>query len=675
MERNDWHGARRLEARHHQARHHQAQQHQAQQHQAQHQAQQHQAQQHEARQHEAQYPEAKSKVKTRDRLRGLAALLSGLGLLALLGCGDGPARVVILSPLQGTFTTASTVDVQGALIDVNLDAVADVQVNGLTAMPLAPGGVFSITVPLDPALFEQPITVEVIGDSGGILRDRVMVILGDSVAEGDFSPEGVALRLTDAALIELEPMITGLVPLDIGVLVPPGSLVIHDFCYQNSWFGCLGRVDATVSGSPPPSLSGFGVAMDSMTNFVAGDVTLYDLFFKVDVYAVTGIGFTCHIDINAATTLILGDYELDPLASNPEEVDVTQLGGVTVQFGNFTDSTNCDGFLGFIVEAFIGLLISDLKNDFVRPGLEDFLNTPDVNGNTPVAGSIESALQALEIAGAIGAAFGVQLDAPLFAVMEDNDGVTLGSDARVTATMPDPEAPDLTASYDIPSAFPSFGALAPNGLPYELGISISPSAFNQLLSAEVESGLLRSTITEFDFGFGPQPITGTLLSLLLPQFSVLHPAQLLQFDIRPTMAPIFSGDPGPEGELARVHLPHLELSLVPVSDPSTVLLAGSIDVVVGVNADYGIDGLVFVVTPPTAGNMTVTLLENPLFVDPATLDVLLPTLVGLAVPLIADSLGSFPIPEFLGMQLSAVDIARAGNYTALYFDLSPVPIP
>ena len=114
---------------------------------------------------------------------------------------------------------------------------------------------------------------------------------------------------------------------------------------------------------------------------------------------------------------------------------------------------------------------------------------------------------------------------------------------------------------------------------------------------------------------------------------------------------------------------------MPVDDPSVVLLAGSIDVIVGVEATYGVAGLTFEVTPPVPGNLTVTLLENPLFVAPATLDSILPTLVGLAVPLIADSLGSFPIPDFLGLELSAVDIAREGDYTSLYFDLSPVPVP
>ncbi len=608
-------------------------------------------------------------------LSRLATLIAGLSLLTVAGCGDGPARVIIFSPLQGTFTTASSVLVQGALVDVNLDAVADVQVNGVSVMPLTGDGLFSVTVPLDPGTIEQPITAEVIGESGGILRDRIMVLYGDSVADGDFSPEGIALRLTEAGLDELEPLVTGLVPLDLATLVPPGSLVIDNYCYQDSIFGCLGRVDATISGSPAPSLSGFDVAMDSMTDFVAGDVTLFDLFFKVDVFAVTGIGFTCHIDVNAATTLILGDYSLSPLAADPEQVDVAQIGGVAVQFGSFSDSTDCDGFFGFIVEAFIGLVISDLQNDFVKPGLEDFLNTPDLAGNTPVAGAIEGALAAVEIAGPIGTAFGVDLEAPLFTVLEDPGGVTLGSDARITSTFPDPSAPDLIASYDFPQTFPSFGPLAPNGLAYELAVSISTSTFNQLLRAEVEGGLLASTITEFDFGLGLQPITAGLLAILLPPFAALDPAELLQFDIRPAAAPIFSGDLGPAGELATVHLPHLQLLLVPASDPSTVLLAGSIDVIVGVEPSYGIDGLVFDVTPPLPANLTVTLLQNPLYIDVATLDVLLPNLVGLAVPLIADSLGSFPLPDFFGLQLSAVDIARSGDYIGLYFDLSPVPVP
>ena len=363
-------------------------------------------------------------------MRRLVLSVCALALLSCFGCGNGPAHILILSPAQGEFTTANEVLVQGLLVDVNLEAVADVHVNGISVMPVAGTGIFSVTVPLDPAQIEQSIVAEVIGNSGTTLRDKVTLIRGESIADGGFSLEGIALRLAEGGLRELEPLVTGLVPLDVASLVPPGTQVVDNYCYSDTFLGCLGRVDATVSGSPAPSISDFSVSMDSMTNFVAGDVTLSNLYFKVDVHAVTGIGFTCHIDINAATTLILGDYGLSPMASNAEEIDVSQLGGVNVQFGSFSDNTNCDGFLGFIVEAFIGLLISDLQNDFVKPGLQDFLNTPDLAGNTPVAGAIESALQAIELAGPIGAAFGVELLAPMFTIIEDVDGITLKAYAK-----------------------------------------------------------------------------------------------------------------------------------------------------------------------------------------------------------------------------------------------------
>ena len=76
------------------------------------------------------------------RFRSIAFLVFGLVFLGVAACGSGPPRVVVFNPLQGSFTTAATIQVDGVLIDVNLDAVADVQVNGISAMPLAPGGLF-----------------------------------------------------------------------------------------------------------------------------------------------------------------------------------------------------------------------------------------------------------------------------------------------------------------------------------------------------------------------------------------------------------------------------------------------------------------------------------------------------------------------------------------------------
>jgi hypothetical protein len=602
------------------------------------------------------------------------ALLLCLAAAALVGtgCSGGEPGIFIVTPTSGSFETGASVQVSGLVLNIEEEAIADVRVNGVSVMPLQ-SMAFTTTVTLDAQAIVNPIVAEVVGNSGTVLRNRVTVIAGSSILDGDFSVDGLALRIARPGLDELEPLVAGAVDLDLATLVPPGSLVVDDYCYQDSIFGCLGRVDATISGSPPPSLSGFTLDIDPMTDFVAGDITLADLFFRVRVDAVTGIGFTCHINVSATTTTIFGDYGLGPDVLDPSSVDVSQLGLASVAFGNFSDSTDCDGFLGFIVEAFIGLVISDIQNDFVKPGLESFLNTVDANGNTPVAGAIELALDGIEISGPIGAALGVDLETPIFAVFEDSEGVTIGSDARITASLPDPTAVDLAASYHVSQPFPTFGALAPNGQPYELGICISASAFNQLLKAEVESGLLITTITEFDFGQGPAPITAGLLATLLPAFAVLDPAEPLQMDIRPTMAPFVTGQAGPAGELATLRLAHLEVSVVPVVDPTVVLARAAVDGVLGLDATFSGGDLTFVITPPAAQDLSFTLLENPLLANEATLNLLLPQLLTLAVPLIGDSLGTFPLPAFLGLQLSLIDIDRNGEFISLFLDLSPAP--
>ncbi|MEE3326854.1 MAG: hypothetical protein VX252_05945 [Myxococcota bacterium] len=620
--------------------------------------------------------QSRSSLSWAQSLRSSHVCCAVVGLLLALftlACGDGPARVVILSPANGTFTTASTVEVTGVLIDVNLEAVDDVQVNGISVGDLNDQPAFTITVPLSSGSIEQPIVAEVIGKSGTLLRDRVTLIMGDSIADGDFSEQGIALRLNDSGLEEIEPLVASLVPLDVASLVPPGTVVEDNYCYSDTWFGCIGRIDAVVSGSPPPSISDFTIDVDSMTDFVAGDVLLQDLYFKMDVFAVTGIGFSCQIEVSASTADIVGNFELSPLASDVEKVDVSQLGNVGVSFSGFSDTTNCDGFLGFIVEFFVGLAVSDLQNNFVKPGLEEFLNTVDASGNTPIAGSIELALEAIEIAGPIGNALGVNLEAPFYDIYMDSEGITFDSDARVVSSEPDPDAVELDASYHVDQSFPTFGPLSPSGQPYELGISISASAFNQLLKAETEIGLLLRTIVEFDLGAGLAPITAGLLATVFPQFSFLDPNEPLQFEIRPNLAPIFSGDAGPSGQLATLLISHLEFSVVPVAEPSVVLLGGLVDVTLGVDVGYDAAGLSFQVETPDPSNVDVILIKNPLYVDTATLELFLPSLVGIAIPTIADSLGSFPLPEFLGLQLVLIEADRTGEYLSIFFDMSAAP--
>ena len=66
----------------------------------------------------------------------------------------------------------------------------------------------------------------------------------------------------------------------------------------------------------------------------------------------------------------------------------------------------------------------------------------------------------------------------------------------------------------------------------------------------------------------------------------------------------------------------------------------------------------------------MTLLENPLFVNETLLDLLRPQLLAVAIPALGDSLGSFPLPDFVGLQLGLVDVDRNGEFMSLFLDLS-----
>ena len=609
---------------------------------------------------------------------------------AAASCGkpQKKPRVVIDSPASGDFINAPSVLVQGRVLNIGY-AVADLEVNGVS-VPVQTDLTWSTTVTLDTVEVFNPISayLEKVGAPNRNDKKRITVIAGDSVADGSFSDESIAMRLNDSGLDAVEPAITGLVNLDLATLLPAGTLVIDNFCYLDSFLGCIGRVDVTVSGSPPPSIGSFSIDIDSQTNFVEGDVLLNNLFVRANVDDATGVPLSCTIDINAATSDIFGDYTLEPDAVDPSNIDVTQLGLVNLVFGGFSDSTNCSGLLGGLVELLIGLFIGDIQS-LVEPAMEDFLNLADGNGNTPIAAAVETALADISITGPIGEGLGAIIDAPLFSVPEDVDGITLASDGRIVSNIgPDPltqcppvaEAPDLTASFHIPETFPTFGPTTPGGgLPYGLGLCVSTSAFNQLLKANTECGLLVAQLTELALipGFPPEPITAGDLSFFIPELAFLPPATLMQITIRPTMSPLITGEDGPSGELAELQVGHLEVALLGLEAPyeNQLFLEAAVDFKGGIdlNFDNPTSSLVFALSGITGANLGIEVTQNPINTDEASFVFVMTQILPLLLPDLADSLGSFPLPAFLGLQLQGVETGKNGEFLSLFVDLVPAP--
>lgn len=603
------------------------------------------------------------------------SLLLGALLFAIFstGCSELPS-IVIAAPTHGAFTQAATVDVIGAVTDID-PAVAELEINGVV-VPVEPNGTFSHTVTLDPAVVFNSIDVSVTDAANGYhAASRVVVIAGDSIADGAYSQESVALRINDSGLDTLEASVADLVEFDPATLIPIGTVVLDECVAWLIW--CVGSAKVTVV-NPPPTVSSFGIVMDSMTNFVAADVLIEDL--DMDLYIDgTGVVPNCGLGISAATTNIFGDYALDP-GVDPTTVDVNQLAGVSVVFSNFNDDLG--GICDFpIIGDIIQLFLPDIE-DLFHDGFVEFLDDPDGVGpqDAAIADAIEDALLGIEITGPIGESLGVALETPIFDIPEDTDGLTIGSDASATATIGtgpgecDAPAgvPDLLASYHVTEAFPALGATTPAGTPYEIGIALSTSAFNQLLKAQIECGLLRLELDELDVGFGPLPLTAGLLALLIPEFSVFPGTAPIQIVLRPTLAPVLTGNAGPAGELGELRIGQL---IVELRDPTpgveTPLLVAAVDFRAGFEllVDDATGQLAPSVTSLAVEDITVSIVDNLVQTDEATLQTSLPDLLTIALPALGTSLGSFPVPTFLDFQLDPVEISKSGQFMTIFSNL------
>lgn len=650
-------------------------------------------------------------------------LLQGYVVTTCNGVGSPTPdpEFTITSPEDGTFTNDATIVVEGTARRGG-GLIADVTVNGASVLPLQgdpQDGTWSAVVNLDPGAIFNEIYAEMTLSGGTKYRRRITVIAGDGVttghvADGQKSLESIALRLNDRGLDQIEPTITSLVDIDPAGLLPPGTQIIDEYCYADLFGLCIGSADAYIASnaSPPsPSISSFAVNVDSQPGQANGLVTLNDLFVVADVVdGDDGVGFSCKLTIEATTSTIDGDFALDPDAVDPTLVDVTQLGGVGVSFGNFSDSTNCSGFLGGVVEFFIGVFVGSFEDE-MRDALQGFLDATDPEGNTPLAAGIETALADIEIAGPIGDALGATLETDLFAVDEDADGITLGSDAAFTAMpvasgtcydaggveLPGPVAcsaadpcgetetcragvgecvapaghPDFAASYDVAEPFPVLGPDTPSALPYGMALSIGTSAFNQLLKSQLECGLLTTEAEELP---GVGVLSGSLLSLLIPEIAMYPLSTLYKLELDPTVSAIITGEPGPGGELAELRIHGLNVNLRDVDEELPILLTVSIDGRIGLDVSFSGGALAFQLgTPDPMDDIDITFLLNRLGTDQQQLANVVSGLFAQAAPSLASALGEFPLPTFLGLQLSEVEVGTAGEFLSLYLDLAPAP--
>lgn len=607
--------------------------------------------------------------------------LSFVAAMLLLGasCNEPPA-IVILSPAHGTFSTAPTVTLSGQVLHPR--AGLEVRVNG-TAVSLGPGNTWSTTQPLDANAVINPFVASLVQVSNGkvLSRQRIVVHAASSVADGSFSNQGVALRINDTGLDQLEPIIESQIDLDLAALLPVGTVIVNNECFLDSIFGCIVRASVTVSSPPPPSISGFTFDADSGTNQVFGDIDVYDIQVQLQISG----GISCGLRINSASAQITGNYALQP-AADPSNVDVNLVGAPGISLAGFSHTFTsgvCDWFLiGDIIQAAIG----DVRPR-VEGGLLEFLDDDDGSGpaDSPLADAFEVALADISITGPIGQALGVNLEAPLHDVLEDPSGITLDSNVRVTSSIgtgpgqcqPPAGTPDLAASYHVAESFPTFTGETPVGhLPYHLGIAISTSAFNQLLKSQIECGLLRMEITEIDLGNGPVPLTAGTMAILIPELGGFPPETLMRVTLTPTLAPFLTGNDGPgAGQIGEIRVGQYWIDLVVDNQDQSLVLSGALDFRAGLTMSFDdLSGqLVIGIGSVAPADITVAVIENTINTNETTVQLALPHLIAYVLPELGESLGAFPIPGFMGLSLHGVEVSRSGSFYSLFTDLEPAP--
>ncbi len=160
------------------------------------------------------------------------------------------------------------------------------------------------------------------------------------------------------------------------------------------------------------------------------------------------------------------------------------------------------------------------------------------------------------------------------------------------------------------------------------------------------------------------------LAQLSPAYGKLPDDEELVLELRPTIAPLLSGNPGPSGELAEVLAPHLLVEIR--SADGTVHNRLAIDLKTGfdlkITADHS--GLEPTLSVPEQADISVFVLDNSIGADEILIQGLIPSLLSSFVPTIAGDLGVFELPEFSGLRLEPIEVAREGAFFSIYANVS-----
>ena len=606
-------------------------------------------------------------------MKRLIALLAAFLLIAA-ACDTNPQ---IDTPKGGAIVSTATVPVTGHLPSgVKLGGILKVNDSTVT---VATDGTWSTTLPVTAGSYTTTIRVAYTDPDGLVTEQRRTIVTGPKIDKGAYAPDGVGMKFTNTGLTQLGPMIQNLAggAFNIGPM-----LTSQHPLFTTSQSGINATGEATEG-----QLGDISIATSATDAGVATHITAKDLFVGINMTLTGLISTTCYLEVRVPVSTIDATFALTPLAANPSKVDVNLIGTPTVDTPVVTHqfmSGQCDpnSTLGPLINSVAGPAIQGTVNSAFVGAMS---NHGDVK--SPIASAIQQALDGISIAGPVGDAVKATLDAPFNKITTDSSGIDFQSDARFSSRIgtgagqcpPVSGAPTLPATYAIPGDRPTLGATSPDGHDYGLALTVSASAFNQLLGSMTECGSLNSVLTQFDLGTQVLPVNSSILSLLVPAFGTGLPANTpMQMVISPNYAPFLTQDPGPNGEPGELMLADLTITFV---DARTDANAGKVWLQLSIDAPLGFD-LVYdaatsslkpTITAPPSADVVARVQSNQIHADEAGVASVFPAVFPSFVAPVAATFQSFPLPNFMGLNLNVAQIARQGNSFVLYTNLDATP--
>lgn len=568
---------------------------------------------------------------------------------------------------RGVYTSSPTQTVTGN-VTVGVDEeLVSVEVNGVTAT--VDGERYTAEVPLDGAAVFNPVVVEATYASGQVIRERRTVVYGDGdtasiLDEGAELPDTVGLRINERSFPKLGPVVENLTTIDTAAIAPPGTVML-DECITRV-IACV--IYATATTASAPTLDDFTVGLDSHAGSTQAVVTLSGLHIAVDVDArVFGIPSSCGLEIDADSVTIDGRYTLAPDPADPTRLDVNLVGAAPTVTPRGVSHDFVGGICSIpVIEQIVSAVLPDVQT-LMTENLTSLLGDPDGAGATdsPVADAIEGALANVHIAGPIGESLGLDLASNISSTTQDTAGIGIRASATFSAASVVPGAPDLTGSVGWGDTLGAIGSTTPGGQPFDVAVGASATGFNQLLAAETERGLLNVDITELDGA----PLTLRSLFDLIGAGGLVPNDLPMVVELRPEVAPVVSTGPGPAGALGELRMSGYRATVRTNDAARGVFIELVVDFRTGVSLVLAPDGLRFGLDAPAADDFSATLTQNPLGLPPELIEQVFLELSPDVFGAVQEALPSFPLPQFVGLGLQPVEVARLGTGFVLYGDL------